>query len=352
MNLRGLVKGLDDLYRNRQVQLLLILQGEAAVESLIEFLLGPPSLHAEPRCLAAEALGIIGGDRAVEGLMQALTVNDVSSTGPAIQLAEETVRNWVAGQLDNLGDRRAIPALLNALRRFHLTNAATALARFGVVEAIPEIVSGLEDDFIRDRLIVALRMFGRAAVPCLMETLFAKRHFDLDEHPTSIRRRACAARLLGEFHDSAANAALSVLLTDNAGPVRFEAALALLAQGEAGKPEQADELISLLLGGLDTEDFDATLRCRDALCAAGSVALPHLREILAAGRVQQPGGVQITLPDEARLLLIDCLVTLGDLRAAKMMSVLLEDPNAQVRLTAGWALNRLEKETPDGDAGP
>jgi len=58
MTLRGLVKGLDDLYRNRHVQLLLITQGEAAVEPVIEFLLGPPSLHAEPRCLAAEALGI------------------------------------------------------------------------------------------------------------------------------------------------------------------------------------------------------------------------------------------------------------------------------------------------------
>jgi len=331
MNLRGLVKGLDDLYRHRHVQLLLITQGEAAVEPVIEFLLGPPSLHAEPRCLAAEALGIIGGDRAIEGLIQALTVNDVSSAGPAIQLAEETVRNWVAGQLDNLGDRQAIPTLLNALRRFHLTNAATALARFGVAEAIPEIVSLLEDDFIRDRLAVALRLFGRAAIPYLMDTLFVRRYVDLEEHPASIRRRACAARLLGEFHDSAASAGLPGLLTDDAEPVRFEAALALLAQGEPEKPEQAAELISVLLGALDAGDFDATLRCRDALCAAGPGVLTFLREALATGRVQQPNGVDATLSDEARLVLIDCLASLGDSRAVEGIGPLLQEPDPRIR---------------------
>jgi HEAT repeat protein len=317
MNLRGLVKGLDDLYRNRQVQLLLITQGEAAVDPVIEFLLGPPSLHAEPRCLAAEALGIIGGDQAIEGLIQALTVNDVSSAGPAIQLAEETVRNWVAVQLDSLGDRRAIPALLNALRRFHLTNAATALARFGVVEAIAEIIKLLEDDFIRGRLVEALRIFGRAAIPYLVETIWIKRYFDGEEHPASVRRRACVARLLGGFGDAGVSTQLSKLLTDGAGPVRFEAALALLAQGEAERPEQAAESISVLLGALEAGDFDATLRCRDALCAAGPGVLTFLREALATGRVQQPNGVDATLSDEARLVLIDCLASLGDSRAVE-----------------------------------
>jgi hypothetical protein len=331
MNLRGLVKGLDDLYRNRQVQLLLIMQGEVAVEPLIEFLLGPPSLHAEPRCLAAEALGIIGGDRAIEGLIQALTVNDVSSAGPVIQLAEETVRNWVAGQLDSLGDRRAIPALLNALRRFHLTNAATALARFGLAEAIPEIVSRLEDDFIRDRLAVALRIFGRAAIPYLTDTLFVRRYVDLGEHPASIRRRACAARLLGEFYDSDARAGLSGLLTDDAAPVRFEAALALLVQGEPEKPEQAAELISVLLGALDAGDFDATLRCRDALCTSGPGILTFLREALATGRVGQPSGVEAKLSNEARLILIDCLASLGDSRAAEATGPLPEEPDPRIR---------------------
>jgi HEAT repeat protein len=341
MNLRGLVKGLDDLYRNRQVQLMLIMQGEASVEPLIEFLLGPPSLHAEPRCLAAEALGIIGGDRAIEGLIQALTINDTSKSDPAIQLAEETVRNWVAGQLDNVGDRRAIPALLDALRRFRLTNAATALARFSVVEAIAEIIKLLEDDFIRDRLAVALRIFGRAAMPYLMETLFTKRYFDLDEHPTSIRRRACAAQLLGELQDSAANAALPVLLTDDAEPVRFEAALALLTQLGIEKPEQDGRLIAILLASLDGADFEAILRCQDCLCAAGPVVLLHLREALATGRVEQSNGMKTTLSGEARLLLINCFVTLGDLHAAEIITPLGRDPDLEVRSRVEWALKRL-----------
>jgi HEAT repeat protein len=351
MNLRGLVKGLDDLYRNRQVQLLLILQGEAAVEPLIEFLLGPPSLHAEPRCLAAEALGVIGGDRAVEGLIQALTVNDVSTSDPAIQLAEETVRNWVAGQLDSLGDRRAIPALLNALRRFHLTNAATALARFSVVEAIAEIIKMLEDDFIRGRLVEALQIYGRAAIPYLVETIWIKRYFDGEEHPASVRRRACVARLLGGFGDAGVNTQLSKLLTDDAGPVRFEAALALLAQGEPDNPEQAAEVISVLLGALDAGDFDATVRCRDALCASGPAILPHLREVLAAGSVHECNVLKTQLSEEIRLLLIDCFVTLGDLQAAEIITPLCRDPDSEVRSRVEWARKRL-KGAFDADTEP
>jgi len=189
----------------------------------------------------------------------------------------------------------------------------------------------LEDDFIRDRLAVALRLFGRAAIPYLMDTLFVRRYVDLEEHPASIRRRACAARLLGEFHDSAANAALSALLTDDAEPARFEAALALLAQGEPEKPEQAAELISVLLGALDAADFDATLRCRDALCAAGPGVLTFLREALATGRVQQPNGVDATLSDEARLVLIDCLASLGDSRAVEGIGPLLQEPDPRIR---------------------
>lgn len=350
MTLRGLVKGLEDLYRNRQMQLVLIMQGEAAVEPLIEFLLGPPSLHAEPRCLAAEALGIIGGDRAVEGLIQALTIHDVSNADPIIQLAEETVRNWIVGQLDQLGDRRAIPALLDALRRYHLANAATALAKFGVAEAIPEIVSLLEDDFIRDRLAEALQIFGRTAVPQLVETISVRRYFDLEEHPASIRRRACAARLLGGFRDPGVNTQLSNLLTDDADPARFEAALALLTQQEIEWSEQAPILIPVLLGALDTENLDATLRCRDALCTAGPVVQPYLREALATGWVEQPNGMKATLSGEARLLLIDYLVTPGDLQAAAILTTLLKDPDLQIRWRAGWALKRLKKETSNADA--
>lgn len=349
MNLRGLVKGLDDLNRNRQAQLALIMQGEAAVEPLIQFLLGPPSLHPEPRCLAAEALRIIGGDRAIEGLIQGLTVNDVSGADPVIQLAEEAVRNWIAEQLGYLGDRRAVPVLLDALSRYHLASAATALARFGVAEAIPEIASLLEDDFLRERLAEALQIFGRIALPYLEETLFIRRCVDLEEHPASVRRRACAARLLGAYHDPRANTALSKLLTDDAEEVRIEAALALLTQGEIERSEQAARLISILLVALDKGDFDVILRSQDALCAAGPVVRPHLREALATGRMEQPNSVRTTLSDEARLVLMDCFVKLRDAQAVEIMTALLREPNPRIRARAGWALERLKEKTSDVD---
>lgn len=43
------VRGLDDLQRGPEIQGLLIAMGPAAVEALTRFLLGPPSLHAQPR---------------------------------------------------------------------------------------------------------------------------------------------------------------------------------------------------------------------------------------------------------------------------------------------------------------
>lgn len=104
MNLRELVAGLDDPQRSWQVQMALIQWGEEAVEPLVEFLLPPPTLDPHPRCLAAEALGAIGGEKALEGLIKALTINDVAGRGPQIQLAEEAVRNCVAEQLG-----RAVP---------------------------------------------------------------------------------------------------------------------------------------------------------------------------------------------------------------------------------------------------
>jgi HEAT repeat protein len=68
MNARETVKKLDDLRQNLDAQLQLIMMGEEAVDPLIEFLSSAPTLHPQPRCLAAEALGAIGGARAIEVL--------------------------------------------------------------------------------------------------------------------------------------------------------------------------------------------------------------------------------------------------------------------------------------------
>jgi len=115
MSLQDLAAGLDDLSRNREALALLILQGERAVPVLAEVLLGPPSSIPETRCLAAEGLGVIGGEAAVSALIQVLTFHDIRALDPVLRLAEEAVRNRAAEQLGKIGDRRAVEPLLYAL---------------------------------------------------------------------------------------------------------------------------------------------------------------------------------------------------------------------------------------------
>jgi hypothetical protein len=48
----------------------LIAYGQAAVDPLAAYLLGPPTAHPQPRMLAAEVLGAIGGARAAQALVR------------------------------------------------------------------------------------------------------------------------------------------------------------------------------------------------------------------------------------------------------------------------------------------
>jgi HEAT repeat protein len=84
-----LVRGLDDLARGPAAQALLIALGERAIEPLGRFLLAGPSLHPQPRMLAAEALGCIGGPRASRALLEALLAGDPRTLPPVLRLSEE-----------------------------------------------------------------------------------------------------------------------------------------------------------------------------------------------------------------------------------------------------------------------
>jgi HEAT repeat protein len=97
MGIEDLAAGLDDLSRNREALVLLILQGERAVPVLAEVLMGPPSSIPGARCLAAEGLGAIGGEAAISALIRALTLHDMRRLDPVLRLAEEAVRNRAAG---------------------------------------------------------------------------------------------------------------------------------------------------------------------------------------------------------------------------------------------------------------
>lgn len=192
--IEALAAQLGDLSRNWEALSLLILQGQRAVPAVAAVLLGPPSPIPEPRCLAAEALGAIGGEEAVSALIRAFMANDARQLDPVLRLAEEAVRNRAAEELGKLGDRRAVGPLIYALAREGVREAMGALARFKEPRAVPLIVRRLEDPCDRGAAANALLAFGTTAAPALAVTLTECRPSAEDEAPMSVERRAEAAR--------------------------------------------------------------------------------------------------------------------------------------------------------------
>jgi HEAT repeat protein len=328
MNPRDLVKTLDDFRLNLDAQIQLIMMGEKAVEPLIEFLLSPSTLHPQPRCLAAEALGAIGGARAIDGLIRALTVNDVRDRDPNIRLSEEVVRNRAAEQLGQLGDREAIEPLLEALEQFHLVGAAEALAKLKEPRAIPLMIERLEDPFSRDRIAEALLAFGQEVQLPLIETLSVKRFFVGEESKGSLERRAEAVRLLSQLKSEKAIEPIIELLRDEAQGVRLQAAVALCDLIDDHRIEQ---VLPVLVKDADCGDPATRDLVYEALVRTASRAIPHLLDALE----------DHNLSDDTKGLVIEILAQIPDPRVPGALFSLLSSPKRTFHWKARWALQRL-----------
>jgi HEAT repeat protein len=265
--IHALVEKLNDLSENQRVILEILSHGADAIGPLAGFLLSGPQLHPEPRCLAAEALGLIGGPDAVEALCDVLFVNDVREADPSVRLSEEVVRNRAAEELGRLGDPSATEPLLAALQRFHLAGAAEALGRLKVRRAIPFLIELLEDDFGRERASEALMSFGREVTGDLAKTLHVKKMAFDAETAQSVNRRVTAIRLLADLADRSIAGELCALLSDEAPKVRRQAALALAKLG--GKREQT-AAAKVLEALLSDPDWMVQEECREALSLIAS----------------------------------------------------------------------------------
>jgi HEAT repeat protein len=258
----NLVQGLDNLHENLWVQTKLITLGHRAVPSLRAFLNGPPSQFPDGRVLAAEALGAIRGEEAVDGLIAALSANPVSQLSPVLRLSEEMVRNAAARELGRIGDRGAIEPLLRALREDRLQGAAEALTAFREERAIPLLIEGLEDAFKREAMGAAIRSFKEASIPYLLKGLKIRRFHEGFELLPSIERRSMILRLLGELEATSAIDAILATLIHERPAVRLEAAV---AASKLVKDERVRAAIPILKEGLNHPDFLHRNRCSDAL---------------------------------------------------------------------------------------
>jgi len=350
MGIEDLAAGLEDLTRNREALALLILKGPQAVPVLSQVLLGPPSPIPEPRCLAAEGLGAIGGEAAVTALIRVLSLHELRSLDAVLRLAEEAVRNRAAEQLGRLGDRRAVEPLLLALAHDWVREAMRALAAFREERAIPLIVGRLQEPCDRAAAAEATLLFGKSAVPALAATLTERWPAAAEEAPISVERRAEAARLLGTIGSRQSVAALGACLEDPAPRVRLDASLALAHLLRAGTPERA---LALAAQGLALSSYDVTARCADALVAAGDRSIAHVLAA-AAPRSRPAAGPRQPSEDTLHVLAIEVLERMGTPASLDGLVAYLQDSSAMVRKRAGWAMERRHpgaRPRGDGDEG-
>ncbi len=293
-----LIEGFNYLGSNMSVLLQVIKHGKKAVKPLVSFLLSPPSIFSEPRCLAAEALGMIGGEEAVLGLIEVLALYDLDTLDPQVRFAEETVRDQAARQLGILGDDRAIEPLLRCLRENHLRGAAEALASFREKRAIPDIIEMLEDDYAREAAGNALLKFGKDAVLPLTETLSQPNYTpSRNEASLSVERRSEAARLLGGIGDPRAIRPLLKRLGDEQKEVRLSAALSLLEIG--ADKDEIIKAIPELIAGLNGSDWYTSNLCIDALLELNSAALPLVEHAIGAGEIENVRKEKVNLSEKA-----------------------------------------------------
>jgi len=367
------VQGLEDLQRGPEFLLLLVAIGEPAVDALGRFLLGPPSPQAQPRMLAAEALGAIGGAKAARALAEVLGRESPAPHSPVLALSEEAVRNCAARQLGHLGDPASVEPLLEALRRSHLVGAGEALVHFREPRAIPLLAECLSDAFIRERVAAALLEFGREAVEALVAALRTVELKRGAETPRSAERRAACARLLGEVEDPRGEPVLKESLEDAAPQVRRSAAIALARVApEAFIPER----LPVLIEGLG--DVTLSDECAEALLATPGDALPPLVDALSAGaaatatrsvrgpsrtlrsmvrviaRMGEPGTRALAELAHHRTALVRGLAVAHLARtrapmARPIIAAALRDPDARVRRTAAAGARRMGIEAPPSD---
>ncbi len=301
-------------YLRRDLLLALHLVGEARERPPEAFrrildrasrLLGRSDIPSALKRALAEALGEIGDPRAIPALVGALKDEN------------ERVRRAAAVALGRIG-APAVPALIGALKdadREVRRAAAEALGRIGDREAVPALIGALKDaDWeVRGAAAEALVRIGAPAVPALVGAL-------KDENGWV---RGAAAEALGRVGDPRAVPALVGALEDAEEWVRRAAAGALGRIGDR-------EAVPALVGALEDADWWVREAAAEALGRIGDrEAVPALTEALkdAYERVRRAAAW--------------ALGEIGDREAVPALVGALKDADREVRRAAAGALGRI-----------
>jgi HEAT repeat protein len=312
-HIKELVAKLNDLSACDKGFLKIIPYGSAAVPSLVELLLSGPSLHPQPRCLAAEALGILGGAKANQGLINVLSRYPLDQLNPQLRMSERAVRNRACLELARLEADEAIFPLLRELRENRLEGAARALTLLRVKPAIPMLVECLEDDFVRQAAAEGLAEFSPDSIRCLRETVFQKKIIEEAETSGSVSRRAEAVRLLAELDFDFSKSLFKQLQKEEPDPVRFNAAMALVAKGNE---EEKREVLQTLLDFRERGDWRQQTLSEEAILSLGMKTLEQLlRE--AECQSQSQDGTQGPRLSSSQAAIVRKIVQTGNLGKAR-----------------------------------
>ena len=329
--------------RVKGLVLLTALQSRRSVE-LLANTLHKEDEDIEARKFAAEALGKIGNESAIEHLIKAIDddlpdvrccvidvlgkIRDPRAAEPLIAKlgdSEADVRWRAARALGKISDARATDSLINALRDRNANvrrHAAEALRNIGA-PAVPSLIASSRDPDVGVR-IGAVGVLGKTGDSRAVDSLITA----LRDQDAGVRKSAAEA--LGKIGNARAVKPLITALRDQEAGVRRSAAGAL---GKIGNAKAIKSLISVL------SDSEASVQ-RCAAEALEKIGKPAVKPLIAELRA---------LETQVRWFAADILGRLGDNRALpELERVAREDKDIFVADAARNAIARIRQRANKG----
>ena len=268
-----LVRSLNSLSEGELGISMLVACGERAVPALRECLLyGRPSGVFVPRQRAVRALAELG---AKEILLEYLAA-ERSIRDPVVAHGEEAVKNTAARALAAWRTDEVFQALLDVLRKHQFTGVIEAIGKFRRVEALPELVHALEDDFCRTFAEDALLKIGPAARAALIEAVRTPDPSGNNETASSRQRRASALRLIERLEPTPDDwPRLAALLYDP--DAKVAARTGILALKIAAESEKV-LAVRRLIGALEKADWFLQSEIENSLEEHFAIARPLIRQ--------------------------------------------------------------------------
>jgi len=193
-----LIARLQSLYDADRAVLELTALGRAALPSLRRLLFQrEPSGIYQPRVHAVAALAALKAEDVL--LIFLRRAPDVDIPDPIERTGEDAVINAAARSLAWRRDKEAFAALIRIAEWRCLAGVVEALGEMRRKKAIPYLIRGLASDFTRRASETALRKFGAAARPVLVDVaLNAKPSLEF-ETVSSLRTRRSAVTVLRDI---------------------------------------------------------------------------------------------------------------------------------------------------------